>query len=117
MLAEKSSTPYYYPIAVDLEYRLLSHQTVVKTGHGRTVEISSTCVHFEPGDALPVGSTVEIFIAWPALLNNTVSLRLYIAGRTISSQHQYTAIEVQRHEFRTRRAEACAESTVKQAQT
>jgi hypothetical protein len=73
----------------------------VKTGHGRTVQLSSDRVLFESGDDLPHESTVELSIAWPARLNDTVGLQLWIQGRTVRSQNSCTAVEIERHEFRT----------------
>ena len=103
MLADKSAPPYFYPISIDLEFRLVLHGMVVKTGHGRTVRLSSASVQFESGDYLPPESTVEIFIAWPAQLENAVALQLYVRGRTVRSQDHSVTVEILRYEFRTRR--------------
>jgi hypothetical protein len=98
-----SDKPHYYPITIDLEYRLLSRRVVVQSGCGRTIRLASTCVQFESGDRLPPEMKVEISIAWPARLNNAVSLQLYLLGRTVRSPEHCITVEIQRHEFRTRR--------------
>lgn len=46
---------------------------------------------------------VEIFIEWPAQLENAVALQLYVRGRTVRSQDHLIILEIQRYEFRTRR--------------
>ena len=103
MHARRPATPYFYPISVDLEFRLVLHGTVVKTGHGRTVRLSNASVQFESEDDLPPESTVEIFIAWPVRLENDVALQLHLRGRTVRSQDRYITLEIERYEFRTRR--------------
>ena len=67
----------------------------------RTVQLSSDRLLFESGDDLPYESTVELSIAWPARLNDTVGLQLWIRGRTVRSQNSCTVVEIERHEFRT----------------
>jgi hypothetical protein len=96
-------TSLYYPIKTDLEYRLMSRRNIAKVGHGRTVSLSSGSILFESGEELPRESSVELFIAWPALLNGTVGLQLWVFGRTVHSQDRCTAVEIMRHHFRTRR--------------
>jgi hypothetical protein len=60
-------------------------------------------VEFESGDQLPAEVTVEIFIAWPAKLNNAVSLQLYVLGQTVRSPGHWITVDIRRYEFRTRR--------------
>lgn len=91
-----------YPIYVDLEYKLLDGKQVLKTGTGRTLNLSSSGILFECGDALPVGTTIRMSLNWPAKLNDRVGLTLCVNGRTIRSSGKYTAVEIFSHEFRTR---------------
>jgi len=102
-LPSHCENPYYYPITIDLEYRLWSGSVVVQTGRGRTTRLSSNRVEFESGDQLPLEMSVEIAIAWPVLLNNAVSLQLYVLGHTVHSPNHCIVVEIQRYEFRTRR--------------
>jgi hypothetical protein len=74
----------------------------VLEGVGRSVNISTGGVLFDSAAELPVGSTVEVSIAWPARLNDTVSLKLWLAGQIVRSQGTRTAVRITRHEFRTR---------------
>ncbi len=100
------TTPYYYPLMIDLEYRLVGLGGTVKTGRGRTVRLSSACVQFECADYLPEQSKVQISIVWPARLDNGVGLKLWVVGRTVPSQDRSIVVEIQRYEFRTRRERA-----------
>ena len=96
------TTPYYYPLMIDLEYRSVGPGGAGKAGRGRTVRISSTSLQFECADYLPEQSKVEISIIWPARLENGVGLKLWVVGRTVPSQDHAIVVEIQRYEFRTR---------------
>ena len=97
---------------IDLEYRLVGLGGTVKTGRGRTVRLSSGCVQFECADYLPEQSKVQISIVWPARLDNGVALKLWVVGRTVPSQDRSIVVEIQRYEFRIRRAGLGTVSTV-----
>ena len=103
MRAARSTTPYFYPISIDLEYRLPLSTRGAKTGHGRTVRLSSASIQFESEDYLPPGSTLEMLIAWPARLENAVALQLFVRGRTVRSRDRLITLEILCYEFRTRR--------------
>src|SRR5581483_10018458 len=77
-------------------------RAAIKTGRGRTVRLSSTRVELECADYLPEQSKVEIFIVWPARLDNCVGLKLCIAGVTVPARDNSIVVEIQRYEFRTR---------------
>ena len=90
-----------YPLESDSAYRIVRGQLVVETGSGRTVNISARGVLFQSTRALPVGEPVELSIAWPARLDDTVRLQLCIKGRTVRSNSNSTAVQIQRYGFRT----------------
>jgi len=96
------TTPYYFPLTIDLEYRVLGGGGAVKTGGGRTVRLSSARVQFECAEYLPEQTKVEISIVWPARLDNGVGLKLCVVGRTVSSPDHTIVVEILRYEFRTR---------------
>jgi len=91
-----------YPMQVDLEYKMLDGRKVLKTGIGRTLNLSSSGILFESEDALPIGSSLRLSIEWPARLDNRVGLTLCVMGRTVRSSGTCTAVEILSHEFRTR---------------
>ena len=90
-----------FPIDVELEYKLISRGHVVETGQGRTVNISSGGILFESRCALPPGMFIELSIAWPARLRNTVALKLHATGLTVRGHGKFTAVTIRRHMFRT----------------
>ena len=104
-MAAQRHTPYYYPITIDLEYRLLSLGEVVKIGRGRTTRLASTCLQFESGDHVPPGRLWKSLLPGQPRLNNAVSLQLYLLGRVVpSTNHGIITVEIQRYEFHTRSA-------------
>jgi len=99
--AERRSN-HRYPVNVAVEYRaVLADRGVVK-GTGTTVNLSSAGVLFETSAPLPRGVDVELDIAWPTKLNDTVALNLHVKGRTIRAHGVYTVVSFTRTEFRTR---------------
>jgi PilZ domain len=90
-----------YDIALDLRWKLVRRRKVLESGNGRTVDLSSGGVRFDSGRLLPIGATVELSIAWPALLHNVSPMQLVITGRIIRSTNTHTAIHMVQHEFRT----------------
>ena len=99
-----------YPIATEVEYRLMQQEHVLGIGAGRTKTISSSCVVFESERALPVGLLVELAVTWPVRLENSVTLKLQILGRTVSITGNCTIVDILRHEFRTAATQDSGES-------
>jgi hypothetical protein len=91
-----------YPIDAELEYKLIHGRNVFQTGEGRTINVSSSGILFESRRALPPGMEIELSIAWPARLGDAVALKLCVCGRTVRAQDNCTAVQIQRHTFRTR---------------
>lgn len=91
-----------YEIAAELEYRVISGERVVQTGNGRTVNFSRTGILFEAEQPLPVGTEVEVSVAWPVRLDNAVAINLYISGQVARSISGHNAIRILDHEFRIR---------------
>jgi hypothetical protein len=91
-----------YPIDAELVYQLVRHGQAVETGHGRTLNVSSSGILFEAACALPRGAPIELSIAWPARLGDVVALKLCVTGRTVRCQNNCTAVLIQRHIFRTK---------------
>jgi hypothetical protein len=87
---------------VELEYKLLDGKKVLKTGAGRTLNLSSSGILFECAEVLPLGAQIRLSLTWPAQLSDKVGLTLCVNGRTVRSSGKCTAIEIMSHEFRTR---------------
>jgi hypothetical protein len=97
---ERRSRPRY-PVEAALEYRVIYGRRVA-TGRGKTLNLSSHCVLFQSDQAVAEGARIELEIAWPARLNDVVGLTWHVTGRTVWNQGTSTAVEIWRHEFRTR---------------
>ena len=57
-----------YPISLEIEYKVLRKGRVERLGLGRTLNVSSGGVLFEAADDLPAGSSIELLMKWPFLL-------------------------------------------------
>jgi len=90
-----------YPISLEVEYTLLNGVHIEHLGYGRTVNVSSKGILFEADNALPAGSSIQLAIEWPFLLDGECSLRLHVRGIVIRSDTKYAAVQMAHHEFRT----------------
>ena len=101
-----------YPLDVELEYKLIHNRRAIETGHGKTVNASSSGILFQSRRALPPGMDIELSIAWPARIGDVVALKLWVSGRTVRGQDHCTAVKILRHTFRTGRTRAGDASAV-----
>ena len=90
-----------YPIALEIEYKLLRKGRVERLGLGRTLNISSGGVLFEANEPLPAGSSIELLMHWPLLLAGVCPLKLVIHGNVVRSDVRGVAVRTKHHEFRT----------------
>jgi len=92
-----------YPIALELQYKVLRGGRVEQTGTGRTLNISSGGVLFETDDQLPRRGRVELAMQWPFLLQGTCGLKLVMRGHIVRSagNSRVTALQADFREFRT----------------
>jgi len=90
-----------YELELELRWKLIRRRRVLDSGEGRTVDLSSGGILFEPGRPLPVGLNVELSITWPVMLHNVAPLQLVVYGKTVRSGGRRTAIRMVQHEFRT----------------
>ena len=107
--AEKSSERRFkrrYPIALEVQYKLMKHRRVEKLGCGRTLNISSGGVLFEADGLLPANGPIELALNWPFLLHGSCSLKLVIRGRIVRSTEKATAIRADLPMNSARRASA-----------
>ena len=90
-----------FPITAQCQYILTGIR-----GQAVTSDIGSGGVLLKPDRLLPVGKQIQVFIDWPALLDQRCPLRLVITGRTLRSNDAGTAIGIIRYEFRIRPKQA-----------
>jgi hypothetical protein len=89
-----------YPIALDVEYKLLTAGGGEQIGIGKTVNISSVGLLFVATDDLPVRRLIEVLIDWPFLKKGGRPLKVVMYGRVIRSDGKVVAVQVGRPEFR-----------------
>lgn len=70
--------------------------------HATTLNISSGGVLLATKEILPVGRQVQLFIDWPALLDQRCPLRLVINGHILRSTRFGTVVAISRYSFRLR---------------
>jgi hypothetical protein len=90
-----------FPIHRELRFKVLQDATVLETGNGETLNISSGGVLFSLDRDLQPGCFVELSISWPVLLDNTCPMRMIAFGRVLRSTAGVTACTIDKYEFRT----------------
>lgn len=90
-----------YPIELSFRYEIRKKKALVRTGIGATIDISSGGILLRCDDALVLGSTLQLAIDWPFLLNQVCGLQLAVIGRVVRHDERGTAIKINRCEFRT----------------
>jgi hypothetical protein len=87
------------PIQLALRYRVIVGQRIAQMGTGRTCDISRTGVLFEPESMLDTGSSVELFIDWPAPYHGKEPMALLVRGTIIRFEDNRAALKVLYHDF------------------
>ena len=90
-----------YPITLNADYRLFHKGRADGLGSARTINIASGGVLLETDASLQAGSSIELLINWPLLLEGVCPLRLVMWGRIMRSDSRGVAIKAKQHEFRT----------------
>jgi hypothetical protein len=90
-----------YPIALQLQYRLMRKGRVQRRGFGRTLNISSHGVLFEIDGVVPTSGQMELALNWPFLLQGSCGLQLVMRGRILRTHKTTLALKAEFHEFRT----------------
>jgi hypothetical protein len=90
-----------YPISLKVDYRLLRRGQVDGFGSARTIDMASGGVLLDTQASLPAGTSIELFINWPMLLEGVCPLKLVMWGRITRSDSRGVAIQTNQHEFRT----------------
>jgi len=72
------------------------------TGAGETVWMSRHEVAFLGKGPACVGDRVQMYIAWPVLLNGAVPLQLILNAEIVQCSGPLSVAKVTKHEFRTR---------------
>jgi hypothetical protein len=88
-----------YPVALELEYKVMEGGEVTGTGAGRTGNIGSGGVFFQTEDKLAEGPNVELSIRWPSVPGGEPSIELRMSGRVLRSDTRGTALQMCRYHF------------------
>ncbi|HEX3745234.1 MAG TPA: PilZ domain-containing protein [Bryobacteraceae bacterium] len=97
-----------FPVREDVKYTVIHSKALKTKGTGKTLNFGSGGLLFTTEDRLPLGRTVEISVAWPALLGGRCPLQFVATGRVVRSESNRAAVKIQRYEFRTRGVSAAA---------
>ncbi len=89
-----------YPFEAHLEYKTIHRRKVLETGRGITVYISTKEIVFKAARPLPAGLEIEVYIDWPARLDNVIALRLYAHGETQEMRNDCVVVKILRCDFR-----------------
>jgi hypothetical protein len=90
-----------FPIEREVRYKMLDGKTVLHSGCGKTVDMSSSGVLFTTEQPLATGNRLELSVNWPAQLDNSCPLKLVALGRVVRTDDGKAAIAIEKYEFRT----------------
>jgi hypothetical protein len=93
-----------FPVNLEVRYAIAGGRAPLETGSGRTIDMSSTGLRLTADRPLRVGQVLEVSVDWPVLLDGSVQLQLMMSGAVIRAKGTDTALQIERHEFKTRRA-------------
>ena len=88
-----------YPVALELEYKVMEGGEVVCAGAGRTGNMSSGGVLFLTEGKLANGPAVELSIRWPGVSAGEPFTELRMSGRIVRSDANGTALQTCRYHF------------------
>ena len=103
-LSSDSRSSARVPIDLEVRYRVVRHRGAARNGSGRTIDISNSGLSFTADTPLSIGQTLDVSIDWPVLLDGGVQLQIVASGVVVRTSGAVTAIRIERHDFRTRRA-------------
>ena len=92
------------PVNLPLRYTVLPRRRRLRTGEGRTLNVSSSGVCFIADGPLQPGNRIEVAMDWPQMLHGDVPLRLVALGTVVWAQGDHVGLQFQRREFKTREA-------------
>jgi len=91
-----------FALTLETRYAISGCRAPVETGSGRTIDLSSSGLSFTADRPLETGQKLDVSIDWPALLDGGVKLQLIVSGVVVRTDGTATALQIRRHEFRTR---------------
>jgi hypothetical protein len=95
------NTSRRFPVSYGLRYET-TPPAAERTGVGETVWMSRHEVAFLAKGPACVGDKVQMYIAWPVLLNGAVPLQLIVNAEIVQCSGPLSVARLTKHEFRTR---------------
>jgi len=95
-----------FEFRTEIAYRATLSKSKKIVGVGKTINLSSEGILFQAPDKLLIGSKIELFIKWPAMLDSQHILCLCATGVTTRIGGGKVAAQIRRIQFRVRRTEA-----------
>lgn len=89
-----------YELSLQLRFHC-SEWPATRIECGHTLELSRGGVRFLTESAPPDGSTVEVRIQWPFLLQGVCPLELRVGGAVLRTDSRGTVVRISKYEFRT----------------
>jgi hypothetical protein len=89
-----------FPLVLFLEYKAFRGAAIVKTGVGRTINLSSAGVLFHADTHLEPGLRLELSIDWPAAPDGNTRMHLFQYGDVLRADEDRVAVRVLRHDLR-----------------
>jgi hypothetical protein len=93
-----------FPVNLEVRYSVVGHRGAAENGSGRTIDMSSSGLSFTADTPLSIGQTLDMSIDWSVRLDRDVQIQLVASGVVVRTDGAGTALRMERHEFRTRRA-------------
>lgn len=94
-----------YALGWNLAYAVLSGDRRGESGTSQIIDMSSSGIRFLAEQPLERGFYIEVVINWPALLEGRVPLQLVASGVVVRTNGTETALRLERHVFKTRKAQ------------
>jgi hypothetical protein len=94
-----------YCLELPLRYRLVGRHAIPATGSGVTRDLSSVGAAFVSDVELSAGNTIELWLDWPAVAQDAISVELHVAGRIVRSAGNDVVVKIHRHQFIVTRRE------------
>jgi len=96
-----------FPLTLEVRYALSGRRASAEnTNSGLTIDLSSSGLSFTSDRLLMIGQKLQVSIEWPVPLDGGVKIQLIMSGVVVRTNGAATALEIQRHEFRTCRTGA-----------
>jgi len=95
-----------YPIEMQVSYQWAVRKAIAPSDPrtGRTINISASGILLDAPEVLPMHAMIDLAILWPVSLDN-VPLSFIVHGKVVRSNGTHTAVQIVKHEFRTRKTE------------